>query len=238
MAMVRRSGRRNMKKRLLFAIVAATAFQLSPVSAQPSSTEPRAVAESIRAEAQPIVEATREQENTDLSQLLTVLVAVFTAAQVVIAVVAVGTSRAQLRAYVLLDKAMLTHSNPAPGVHLVAVQVMVRNFGQTPAFELSLASNGCFGIPDLGPPDFEKSAPVDQRNSKMILGPGAEIVFPPFSIELSEPDYRRLMKQQSRAYAWVVIDYRDAFGAKRQTRVFVRTEGQNVSPYKEGNEAT
>jgi hypothetical protein len=154
-----------------------------------------------------------------------------------------NTSKQQSRAYVLMDKAKLGLKNPAPNAFLVEVLIRIENFGQSPAFGVSLATNGMVGPPDLARPDFDKMTPIDLRTSQMIMGPGAKLEFPPFAIELSEPDFNRLRIQERHVYAWGVIDYTDAFGEKRKTTFFVHTQGEAggrwpVAPCKDGNSAT
>jgi hypothetical protein len=153
------------------------------------------------------------------------------------------TSHQQVRAYVLLEAARLEIRRPEPDANLIHVAMKLKNFGQTPAFDLSLASNGQFADAELNPPNFDGMTPVEKRNSRMIMGPGDELEFPPFAIKLTDEQTRALSKNRAWVYAWAVINYRDAFGAARRTTVFAKTEGEAdgrwpVVPCKSGNEAT
>jgi hypothetical protein len=183
-----------------------------------------------------------EREN-DRDFWLGAAVAFFAAMQAVFAAIAILTSRAQLRAYVLLDKARIELGNASGGRRTFTIKMRLKNSGQTPAFALTLASNGRLGPPDDHLPVFDAMRPASERGSTTILGPGAEIEFPPFAIQISDGDLLAVGQNRKRVYAWVLVDYRDAFSRPRQTQVFVRSEGQHemdwpVAPCKEGNHAT
>jgi len=122
------------------------------------------------------------------------------------------TSERQLRAY--LCKTMAELRNLEIG-GTVQAHVVMKNCGQTPAYDVT----ACIGI-GLGP--YDPNAPLPQlpvdRNSKSMLGPGAEHHLTVFLAgELTQQHVAQLENGQFGFHVIGRVEYRDAFGVERFT---------------------
>lgn len=176
----------------------------------------------------------------------TVFIAIFTFAQLILAGVAIFTSRAQLRAYLLSDEPVwvVRPAGDGEGNYIIQFGVKIKNYGQTPAFDVTMAFAGEVRASEEKLPDFASLPAIEDRGAKTIVGPGGFIMVPGFSQTATHGAYQQIQKAVQRAYVWAIIDYKDAFGVKRRTTVNLRTERYHredfwpCSPCKEGNNAT
>jgi hypothetical protein len=141
--------------------------------------------------------------------------------------------RRQLRAYVHISKA--TYKDDHDGQR---VELLIRNFGQTPAHDVWVERAG--SVRDF--PLTQPLAPLVRDDSLFDIAPhgeGATILFP--FAEWDDPSPSRFGGGGTALYIHGVIHYRDAFKKDREThfRLFVRSPSdRGVSPAGEGNHAT
>lgn len=155
------------------------------------------------------------------------------------------TSHQQLRAYILLDQPEWAVKPMNSNEFAIQFSVRIKNYGSTPAFKLTMASNGgVFLATEEKLPDFAAMTPVEKRQARLTMGPGGLAIVPGFSKTVDAATYEALMLGTSRAFIWAVVDYEDAFGVARKTTIYMRTEHHiradywPCSPCKEGNEST
>jgi hypothetical protein len=95
-----------------------------------------------------------DTNNGAITAVFTVLLTMVTGGLVWIGHQQIATSRAQLRAYVLVSRSVVT--NVADGTGIPEAQVTIKNFGQTPAY--NVINVGGFAIDRYPPPrtlDFD-----------------------------------------------------------------------------------
>ena len=121
------------------------------------------------------------------------------------------TAKRQLRAYVFVGEAAIIHA----GTNMVEAAIKVKNFGQTPAYDVTISTAArAFNIP--GDIIAFAPTPVGPDSSRFVFGPGAE---GRYSISLhtliGEPEAMVGLKAGEGAlYVYGEIRYRDTF--KRQ----------------------
>jgi hypothetical protein len=172
--------------------------------------------------------------------------AVFTGILALFAFVQVRDNRIsnerQLRAYVSIDRAQISDINL---VWPPVAEIKLRNFGQTPAYDLVHLSGIAF---DVDPPPtgaFGEWPPM--AGTKYIVGPGSEsnkIMKIPEGEIATEAERQEIIAGTKALYVFGIVTYRDAFGKTRTThyrliqggRVGIR--GIHLMGCEEGNEAT
>lgn len=188
------------------------------------------------------------EKNPAITAIATVLLAIITAGLVWSGIEQRKTTRAQLWAYVFISGASV--SNAAQGDGALESHVVIKNFGQTPAYKVVnvdglaldrypppttlnlLVANHEFSTPgrsksDLGPTQSEAAIQIARR--------------PP----LSQQERQALINGQLVIYVYGEVRYFDAFGQRRWTKyrfmmggpVGIRPGGQLVA-CEDGNEAT
>jgi hypothetical protein len=160
-----------------------------------------------------------------------------------------STARRQLRAYVFVSGAAVT--NIAEGDGIPEAQVVIKNFGQTPAYNFVNITG--FAANVYPPPSSIRLTVPDEE----FFQPIAKSDLGPTQAEISTTDWRekrRPLTQDERAalaegkaiiYVYGEIRYVDAFGRQRWTKyrymmggpVGVRPGGR-LAPCDEGNEAS
>jgi hypothetical protein len=133
----------------------------------------------------------------------------------------IRNGRRQLRAYVWVKAVVIRDIGLTKQAW---VKLELRNAGQTPAYDLMIAG-ACFVRPHPLPRGIP--FPVINWNdvAPMVLHPGAE---PPFNAEISvqfpltpEELAGVMVGTQMRLCAYIVLNYRDAFRIKRETRACI-----------------
>jgi hypothetical protein len=142
----------------------------------------------------------------------------------------------ELRANVLIDSVTVT-----PGVPIFTARVVLKNYGQTPAYD----AKSWVGI-DVDYFPLRKTLerpPKDFLMSVSILGPGQMTQFDvPLRRQPTQDEWIDFKKATAAIYVFGEISYRDAFKQPRTTnyRMFSNGEKMNIdqfAPYYEGNEA-
>jgi hypothetical protein len=187
-----------------------------------------------------------EKNNGSITALSTVFLTLVTGGLVWIGHQQIATSRAQLRAYVSVSSALIT--NVADGSGMLEAQVVIKNGGQTPAYDVINVSG--FAAERYPPPptpnliisDRQFSAPGRTRES---LGPGANsISITPAGRLFTVPEKASLASGTGIIYVYGEIRYRDAFGRGHWTKYRlmmggpVGVRGGQLVACEEGNEAT
>jgi hypothetical protein len=188
-----------------------------------------------------------DTNNGAITAVFTVLLTMVTGGLVWIGHQQIATSRAQLRAYVLVSRSVVT--NVADGTGIPEAQVTIKNFGQTPAY--NVINVGGFAIDRYPPPrtldliisDGEFASPARSRE---VLAPGDSSVSvvsaprPP----LTAPEKASLANGTGIVYVYGEIRYKDAFGREQWTKYRfmmggpVGVRGGQLAACEEGNEAT
>jgi hypothetical protein len=123
------------------------------------------------------------------------------------------TAQRQLRAYIgihSMSSAVYPFEN---GGFTYIAQAELRNFGQTPAYELTGQSNSTIDLPDATPFD-ETQGPAKAA--------GLGVAFRDAGIHVkqwkhvSAEEFAALRDQKKRVFLWGVVKYKDAFGSLRK----------------------
>jgi hypothetical protein len=113
-----------------------------------------------------------DTHNALITALATVLLSAITFGLILSGVDQQNTSRAQLRAYVFVDNAEITHIEDGAGVP--EGHVFIKNFGQTPAYKVTSVAG--FAISVHPPPQNLNltitEAELDRANTRSDMGPG------------------------------------------------------------------
>jgi hypothetical protein len=173
----------------------------------------------------------------------TALLAIITALLACIASDQIKTTRAQLRAYVWVPESSI---NDVLGTVKVRATLKIQNSGQTPASEVTQWGRLGYGPYPLGQIIHQlEGGPESAFSSKSYLGPGGSLFLEPIADRLYSPQEIASIKAKTGAiYVWGEIKYRDAFRRDQSTKFVlfkggdVGTSGQNLSSYRDGNEAT
>jgi hypothetical protein len=159
-----------------------------------------------------------------------------------------GTAARQLRAYVFVSGAAVT--NVAEGDGIPEAQVVIKNFGQTPAYDLVNVTG--FATDVYPPPKSIRLTVSDEEFSKPIsksdLGPTlAETSTTDWKEKkrLTQVEKAALAEGKTIIFVYGEIRYVDAFGRPQWTKyrymmggpVGVRSGGR-LAPCEEGNNAT
>jgi hypothetical protein len=152
-----------------------------------------------------------------------------------------ATARRQLRAYVLVKGARLENWDSVDDPAIATV--VVRNYGQTPAYSV----DSFVGIaPHNYPLTIEVKAPENLKTVKSILAPGGEHIFRVPTRRALEAD-EIVLVSSGEAAIYVVgrISYVDAFKKNRVTNFLLFYGGEIgaapdglMGPYETGNDAT
>jgi hypothetical protein len=149
-------------------------------------------------------------------------------------------SERQLRAYVLVKGAQLRKFGTA---ELPEAVVVIRNFGQTPAY----AVDSFVGIAAHNYPlTIKISAPEDLKTVESILAPGGEHIFRvPTLRTLAADEVGAIISGEAAIYVVGKIAYIDAFKKARITNFLLFYGGEVgvapdglMAPYETGNDAT
>jgi hypothetical protein len=162
-----------------------------------------------------------DKDNGAITAVFTVLLTIVTGGLVWIGHRQIETSRAQLRAYVLTSRTVVT--NLVHGTtEMPEAQVTIKNSGQTPAH--NVISVNRFAIDKYPSPptlnliisDREFSNPALSRE---VLGPGdTSISVVSAGRLLTAPEKASLASGTGIVYVYGEIRYRDAFGRKQSTK--------------------
>ena len=154
----------------------------------------------------------------------------------------------QLRAYVLLETFKLSvktwHQDINTPFMILEPHIVLKNFGQSLASDLTISMRfAIWDMPHIGA-DFPPLDPIEARNSRSLLGPGAVANLSTAAISLTIPEFELLLGGMKKAYVWGVADYVDIFGENQTltfrvaTGDFVRGDVIPLSPCAEGNSST
>lgn len=179
--------------------------------------------------------------NAAITAAATALLTLITAGLVWVGAMQISTSRAQLRAYVAVSEAHLENI----GVGRVPFAVLtVKNFGQTPAYEMTNWARIGFDVYPLtdGPPQASKG---DSLPSRMLAPQGEMIVRPKFKGQppLNPVTLDALQNGSHAIYVDGEINYVDAFGRNFRTTYLLFGGGPigfsgELAAYRTGNDAT
>jgi len=151
------------------------------------------------------------------------------------------TAERELRAYVLATTGQ--RHRDATRKDASSVKIVIKNFGATPAYELTnWMGVDIFRWPlptDLGTPEN-----TDRNRSMSILGPGdTSELGGPLNTLLTAEQEAQIRRGEYAMVLWGEIKYRDAFNIRRVTRFRYFCIGELIvdgrfAPHDEGNEAT
>jgi hypothetical protein len=181
-----------------------------------------------------------DNHNGAITAVFTVLLTVVTGGLVWTGYVQIRTTRAQLRAYVLTARTIVT--NVAQGVP--EAEVTIKNFGQTPAYNV-ISVKGFYVGPYPSTPNFiiTDREFANPSLSREVLGPGGTAVSADAG-PLTPEQRASLTNGTGIIYVYGEIRYRDAFGRQQWTRYRymmggpVGLRGDQMAACAEGNEAT
>lgn len=142
--------------------------------------------------------------------------------------VAIGTGRRQLRAYLTVEP-MGVHEgksrrNPSP-------VSQIKNWGQTPAYEVS-ATTGCATV------DWPIVADLDEMFAGLPEGPRDAILAPSqittvysyFDHELTKQEFGEIADSTKCLMVFGLVEYRDVFRRKRMTSFCHYYRGEHLAP--------
>jgi len=151
------------------------------------------------------------------------------------------TAERQLRAYVLVTTAQIHRD--ANFRYKLSVKIKIKNFGATPAYDLT----NWMGVDFISwplPADLGKPENPNENRSTSILGPGdtTELGGPMQSLLVPELE-AKIRHGESTIVVWGEIRYRDAFNIQRVTNFRTFCIGENINdgrfaPHDQGNDAT
>ena len=149
------------------------------------------------------------------------------------------TAKRQLRAYVLVQEA---HIEQLAVGQIPTAVVRVKNFGQTPAHEVVVASYIGFGPYPLG--EFPQWGDVDAL-SQRTLGPGDNfLTLTPWNSVLNFEEIQAITKGSNAFYVIGITRYVDVFDVKQTTEFCMFAGGGQtnldgfLAAYHDGNKAT
>jgi hypothetical protein len=179
-----------------------------------------------------------DRHNGFFSAIVTALLALIAWRQAFIAREQSNTSRAQLRAYVMVDKATTVDFGPVP-----KAEVIFKNYGQTPAYNLTIWTSVEVAVDDL---KNKAAAPPSGPAASGSLGPGGFVhtLDAPERVILP-PEVQAVKEGRASFYVYGQALYRDVFGEAHATDFcFVYGGEEGVHPgglmgqYKTWNKAT
>ena len=131
------------------------------------------------------------------------------------------SGRRQLRAYLLVEGCGLRY-HQTPMAHLT-----VRNFGQTPAYDVQTWVGTKGDEYPLRTPLLDASDDIAQSTS--IIGPGSfeESIVP--VTEPTPPQWVQIRAEKAALYVWGYVRYRDAFKMKRILRFRLMLHGDHAA---------
>jgi hypothetical protein len=182
-----------------------------------------------------------------ITAFATFLLAVITSGLILSGVQQLNTNRAQLRGYVFVSSAKVTNVIESMGIP--EAHVVIKNFGQTPAYKVMNVS-GIAADRFPGPPTLNliirRTEFSSSNRTKSDLGPTqSEESITSAGRVLTDDERRAIANGNGAIWVYGEIHYIDAFGKRRRTKyrfmmggpVGVRPGGQLVA-CEEGNEAT
>jgi hypothetical protein len=142
--------------------------------------------------------------------IVSALLALITWRQASIAREQSNTSRAQLRAYVMVDKATTIGFGPNP-----RAQVFFKNYGQTPAYDLVIWTSVEVAVNDL---KRRPSAPPSGPAASGSLGPGGFVhTFDPPDRVILPNEVEAVRDGRASFYVYGQASYKDVFGNNHAT---------------------
>jgi hypothetical protein len=178
--------------------------------------------------------------NALITAFATVLLAIITLGLILSGIEQQNTTRAQLRAYVMIESAHISgiSNGEKPDVHIT-----LKNSGQTTASHVThWAKLGFSTWPEI-------TGPIPERNSSEALpessmAPGGMVSLTTgIEKQLNEDTINALISQSYALYVKGAIRYVDVFGRKRETDFLLFCTGHlvasgSVASYKTGNRIT
>jgi len=152
--------------------------------------------------------------NALITALATVLLAAITFGLILSAIDQQRTTRAQLRAYVMIESVAITgiSNGEKPDVH-----VTIKNYGQTPATKVThWAKLGFSTWSNIGGPIPGRDA--NERLPESVMGPGSTLhLVTGIDLAFNEETIAALAAQSHALYLKGEVRYVDALGTKRET---------------------
>jgi hypothetical protein len=145
------------------------------------------------------------------------------------------TARRQLRAYMGIEK--YTISNVSPDMK-TCVDLTVRNYGQTPAYDVDFLVAQEIGNPN------SILADLPQREERLVIDPGATFTATCLAEHsLTQAQFDGIKANIAPVIVYGVIKYRDAFGGRQRREFRLQHGGRYVGTSrmilsKKGNKAT
>lgn len=124
-----------------------------------------------------------------------------------------NTAIQQLRAYIYI-KHIQPHSEAVQLTRIPALRVVIKNFGQTPAYHLRVLSGTVVDV--IGTPTRLSTPTVLDKGSKHSAGPGATINHVTDPVVPTPAELALIEARTHRLYVFGVIQYEDAFGDVRR----------------------
>ena len=152
------------------------------------------------------------------------------------------TAERQLRAYVLVELEEVAFIHNQRHRNSAAVSIQIKNFGKTPAYDLTHTAIADFVAlpPMVYPFDFGR-----KWSSPIVLGPGATMkIIASLDREMSSDEMKMWADKSKTIFAFGQISYRDTFRQKQFTdfRLFdtgmAAPGGSTMRPWESGNNTT
>jgi len=145
--------------------------------------------------------------------MATVLMFLATVALAYIAYNQYRTSQAQTRAYVGIDGGYMRYVDLVEGGRGFTIHIEIRNYGQTPGYQLTTWSKPPAILPSDSVP-FGEPVPIADRLGNSIIGPQSNVSLD-WTISVSDDQVRALKAGTHKIFVWGGVDFKDAFSAHR-----------------------
>jgi hypothetical protein len=127
------------------------------------------------------------------------------------------TSERQLRAYVLIDGGSIVLVHTEAGRKFLKVDVLAKNYGQTPAYNFRT-----WHRVDIIDTDFLPSYEGGEGEQQSIMGPGGERAVTLHKGPISDSELIAIRNNQKTIRVWGRYDYTDAFGRNRYLQFYLQ----------------
>jgi hypothetical protein len=174
-----------------------------------------------------------------ITALAFVSLTVVTSGLLIISYLRFTTTRAETRAYVMVAEAHLENIEAG---QIPRAVIIIKNFGQTPAYQLTQWARVGIEVSPLknAPPEVKK----DKKSPTRVLPPQGEITIRPVYKAALKADAIAALKAGTHAvYVEGRIEYRDAFNRTQHTSYLLFSGGKigftgELAAYITGNDAT
>jgi hypothetical protein len=155
------------------------------------------------------------------------------------------SSQRELRAYVGIVGGQMTYINTFDGQKGLLINIVLKNFGQTPAYRLSTWIKQPL-ILDSDAVPFGNPTPIAERQGESFEGPGATFEVN-WSLPINEEELATVNAGKKKIFVWGGANFTDAFGKGRKIIFRMTNDPSNkvaalghryaLTPHKQGYEA-